>query len=369
MRQQRLPDGRIRLVYDYRGPTGTRHIKATLPAGSRIAEIIKAKAELVLKAERRSLKTQGALFEAVVDLVVRKNNGAGMSWVYDRVKEELAGPMDDTFCDRYNRYIDKLMDEKKSVNTISNHKSVVRRVLNCAWKRKMIDNMPVRDFEIELKFRKRVLTLDERNRLERVMRNPVPKDSPETKPPSYLYWSIRLAEQRPIRGLSDLWNLTRENLVLFGEGAPYIRFTAQKTGLETTVPLSDLPDVVEYLQHGIPLDCPYLFPRLEGGIDSVENLNAMSRAHWSKIGDPKNHFHELLVLAEIDDFHFHDFKRMATTDMLDGGYTAEELIDLGMYSSRKMIDLCYKKRDAMRVLRRLSVDPVWTPEQKKASNQ
>jgi integrase len=361
MRQFILPDGRVRLIYDYRGPSGPNHVKATLPAGTSIADTIKAKAELVAKAERRSLKNQVALFEHMVDTVVKQNNAAGMKWTYNRVKEELAGPIDTTFMARYNRYIDKLQDEKKSSNTIANHKSVIQRVLKTAWKRHEIDSMPVRDFGIKRNFRSRVLDGDERRRLENEMQ----------KCKSYMYWSIRLAERRPIRGLSDLWNLTRSNLVLFGEGAPYIQFTAQKTSksiANTIIPLADLPDVVEYLQGALPSDCPYLFPRLVGDFESVFDFSGMRRARWYHIGNPKHHFKALLVAAKIDNFHFHDLKRMSTTDMIDGGFTAEELIDLGMYASRRMIDLCYKKRNAMTVLRRLSVGPSVGPGVRNAAN-
>lgn len=361
MQQTTLPDGRIRLSYSYRGPDGSSKVKATLPAYTRIADIIKAKAELVQKAEKRSLKYQVTNFEDAVNVVVKQNHGAGMAWIYARVRRELAGPMDGSFVLRYNRYIDKLQDEKKTINTIANHKSVIQRVLNTAWKRRLIDDIPIRDFGIRRKFRDRVLTPFERGRLQNVMEWWV----------SHLYWSVRLAESRPIRGLSDLWNLTRDNLCLFGPGAPYIQWRARKTGLPTHIPLRDLPDVVEYLRFGIPADCPYLFPRLEGEIKSVFDFSGMSRARWFKVGDPRHHFDTLKSLALISDFHFHDFKRAATTSMLDSGYTAEDLLDLRLYATRDMIDRCYKKRDAMSVLCKIggiSVVPDVVPESEMIRN-
>jgi hypothetical protein len=209
----------------------------------------------------------------------------------------------------------------------------------------MIDNLPVRDFGIRRTFRDRVLTADERQRLENVM----------IQCGSHLYWSIRFAERRPIRSHSDLWQLTRENLILFGEGAPYIRFDQGKTGLYTILPLVDMPDMVEYFRSVLPTDSAYLFPRIDEGA-------------WSHMGDPRWHFATLLRRAGIRDFHFHDFKRIATTFMIDNGYSADELIDLGIYASRDMIDRCYKKRDAMTVLRRLSVVPGVVPPSKMVAN-
>jgi integrase len=266
--------------------------------------------------------------------------------------------MDISFVQRYNHYLDDLQNEGKSVNTISNHKSVIQRILNSAWKRRMIDDIPIRDFGIKREFRDRVLSVFERQRLENVMEWWV----------SHLYWSIRLAERRPIRGLSDIWNLTKENLVLFGEGAPYISFRAKKTGLPTIIPLSDMPEILEYLNHALPADCPFLFPRLEGSIQSVYDFKGMSKSKWYPMGDPRWHFETIKKLAKIEDFHFHDFKRIATTHMLENGYTAEDLLDLRFYATREMIDRCYKKRDAMSVLRRISVAPGVALKDKKVAN-
>lgn len=353
MQQETLPDGRIKLIYSYRGPNGPSKVKATLPRDIRIADIIKAKAALVEKAERRSLKTQDELFEDAVDIVMKYNNGAGMEWVYNRIKKDMAGPMDASMVTRFARYIDTLIDEKKSLNTIANHKSAIQRVLNVAYQRSMIDQIPIRDFSIKREFRDRVLTADERLSLENVM----------VRCKSHLYWSIKFAEKRPIRGLSDLWNLKRENLILFGEGSPYIKFYAQKTDLHTILPLVDIPEIVEYLKNALPEDCPYLFPRLDGEIESVFDFSGMKKSAWYKMGDPRSHFATLLRNAKIKDFHFHDFKRIATTAMLDSRvFTADELIDLGIYASRDMIDRCYKKRDAMTVLRRISVVPNVVPD-------
>ena len=352
MKQYRLPDGRIRLKYSYRGPAGPTKIKKTLSADTRVAEIVKEKGKLVETAERRSLKFSITRFEDIVDIVLRQNAGAGMRWVYERIRRELAGPVDTSFQVRYNRYVDLLESEEKALNTVSNHKGAIQRCLRTAFKRRMIDDIPVRDFGIRREFRDMVLTGDQRQALENVM----------IKNASHLYWSIRLAEVRPIRGRSDLWNLRKENYVRFGEGSPYLRLSARKTGLETTVPIADLPEVVEYLDRALPASCTLLFPRLNGAFTDVRDFDGMRRSSWYPMGNPRRHFGRLCRQANIVGFHFHDFKRLATTNMLENGYSAEDLMDLGFYASREMIDRCYKKRDAMTVLRRISVGPVVVPE-------
>jgi Phage integrase family. len=114
---------------------------------------------------------------------------------------------------------------------------------------------------------------------------------------------------------------------------------------------------VEYLNNALPNDCPYLFPHLTGDIESIHDFAGMKRSKWSIMGNPRKHFSWLLKRAGIEDFHFHDLKRMATTFMIENGYSADDLLDLGMYATRDMIDRCYKKRDALQVLRRISVAP------------
>lgn len=347
MLEKTNPDGSITYIYKYRNKAKGGQpctIRTTVHPGATIVEMVRAKAELIDRAEERSSLKVCALFEDVVKTVVKENAGAGMIWIYDRIKKDLSGPIDETFAGRYHSYIDKLsIDEKKSINTISNHKSCIQRVLNTAWRRGLIQDVPVRDFEIRRKFRDRVLSREERLRLENEM----------IKSKSTLYWSVRMAEKRPIRGQSDLWELTTDNLVLFGEHAPYISFNATKTELPTICPLADIPEIRDYILHGRPEGCKYLFPCHIGEISSVFDLESLNKTSWEPMGvTGRYEFEALRGAAKISDFHFHDFKHMATTDMLNNGYTAEDLLDLRFYASRNMIDKCYKKRDAFQVLKR-----------------
>lgn len=184
-------------------------------------------------------------------MLARKGD-ASKQWTYNRIRRELAGIIGTAWVQKYNRYLDTLQAEGKAVNTISNHMAAIHHVLNVAYKRRMIDDKPIREAEIKRVYRKRVLSEDERKRLENVML--------ECK--SHLYWSVRFSELRPIRK-NDLWSLTRENLILFGDVPPHIRFRAQKTSnrteTETCLPLADLPEMLSYF-HSLPAGCPWLFP-------------------------------------------------------------------------------------------------------------
>jgi integrase len=162
---------------------------------------------------------------------------------------------------------------------------------------------------------------------------------------SHLYWSVWFAERRPIRGRSDLWKLTNENLVLFGPNAPYIRFRAQKTAKrkarDTFLPLGDLPEIIEYFAHGRPVGCNYLFPRVECGAGV-------------QMGNPRRHWTYICSRAGVEDLHFHDLKHVAITYMLDNGYSARDLQNLGIQFSEKMINNVYYNYGADKVLSRVN---------------
>lgn len=348
MRQHILPDGRIRLIYDYWGPHGSRKVSKVLRHGATIEDVVAAEIELIRRKSARSLtSTDKCKFQDVVDLVLRQNNGAGMQWIYDRLKRDLAGVINNGWVQRYNRYIDALRGEGKAKNTIANHRACIMRCLNTAWKKSLINEIPIRDIDVRREFRDRVLTETERDRLETQMRKMV----------SPLYWSIRMMEARPIRK-RDLWGLRRENLVLVGDCAPYIQTRAQKTAKSrigtAIIPLGDLPEIVSYLTRAVPENCPYLFPRLIADAGSVIDFAAYKHGKWMQMIEPRRHFDLLLEAAGITDFHLHDLKRMATIFMLDHGYTSEDLLNLGFYASRMMIDKCYGKRSAMEILRKIS---------------
>lgn len=343
-----LDDGRTEIIHYYRRPDGTAtHRKKTI-ASQKQSDVIKAKMELIEECERCSLKNQEALFEELVDAVLRINDGAGMPWIYSQVRAALKGSVDDKFPKRYMRYVERLESEGKSLNTVSNHKAVIRRVLRHGYNSGVLKEMPIRKFDVEHSFRKRIWNTDE-ERLR--LFNTLEKEK------SHIYWACILLERRPIRAVSDLFRLTDDHFVR-NNGLPYLRFLAKKTSKktkenkETHIPLYTLKgevfeDLVEYFDHGRPQGCRYLFPRLEGEYSGVYDFEAMRKCNWYPMGNPKKHWNTMCKKAEIVNLHIHDLKHIATSNMIEKeGWSIERLLGMGCQFSREMVEEVYWKKNA-----------------------
>jgi integrase len=337
-----LPNGTTEVRHYYRTPQGVSTHKArTVPGHSKTAAI-KVKAALIEEVEKelRSLKDPQKKepdWGDLCDVAFKIKNGSGMPWVYNLVKKGLAGKVDEKFPARYERYIMRMELEEKSVNTISNHKSVIRRILNVAYQSGRIDVIPIRKFNIEQKFRQRVWqSEEERLRLFNTM----------IKERSHLYWAVVLLERRPIRAVSDLFRLTDGNLVRIN-GLPVLSFLAKKTGKNeknTFIPLYDkqgnvFDDVMNYLHRIRPRDCPLLFPRI------------FDDGRWEPMGNPKKHWNTMVRKAKITDLHIHDLKHVATTNMIEEGWSIEALMAMGCQFSEKMIRKVYWQQKAEKFLR------------------
>lgn len=327
---KKLPDGRFKIVYDYRKPDGTAtHAQKTLPADSKKSDLVKAQAELIEAAEKRSLKFTSVLFEDIVDAAVRKNKGGGQPWIYKEIRERFSGiPVDKTFISEYEDYLEDLEDEDYAQNSINHRKSAIRFCLNHAYETGKIDSIPIRKWNISYKFRDRIWTADEKQRIYNVMQ----------QINSHLYWAVWISERRPIRK-GDLIKLKNENLILFGPNAPYIRFRAGKTKSDTYLPLAELPEVVEYFKTGRG-DSEYLFPSYDGGC-----LGNFSR-HWNYILRGSDKFKG----AQVEDFKWHDLRHVAFTYMLDHGYTIQHLLNLGIGLTEEVIKKVYYNYSADKVL-------------------
>jgi len=335
-----LPDGRTRIVYHYRKEDGTAtHAQITVES-QRTPDIVKAKAELLSRIEQRDITERVILFEDIVDMAVKKGSANGQPWVYKAIREGLKGPVDKSFSGRFDDYIEDMEDEEKSTNTICHHKGAVRVCLNLAVKKGLLDRSPIRDYNIRLQFRDRVWTEEEKLKIYNTMQ----------EIDSHLYWSVWFAERRPIRGRSDLWRLTDDDLVLFGPNAPYIRFRARKTAKrkprDTYLPLGELPEILEFFKTGRPAGCNLLFPHVETDRKGITK--------WEPMGNPRRHWSYICEQAGVEDLHFHDLKHVAITYMLDHGYTVRDLQNLGIQFSEDMINRVYYNYGADKVLQKMN---------------
>ena len=351
MRAIKRDDGGVTYAYSFRDTTGrTKNVQTTVYS-SVLADHIRAQADLIEKADKkRSLKNSGVKFGELVDSVVKKNQGGGQPWVYAAIKKHFGTLfVGDSLVREYHDYIEDLENDDYSHNTIQHHKSAIRRVLNYAYETGRIDSIPIRKFDISFEFRDRIWNSDQErlkffNKMIEIR--------------SHLYWSMLLLEKRPIRAKSDLWRLTDDNLILFGEGAPYLRFVAKKTSnknaiqKETFIPLKGVPEIVEYLTKGRPANCSLLFPNvyLPKG-KSVFDFEFMRTAEWTEMGSPKKHFNYICEKSGILDLHIHDFKHMAMKHMIEEeNFTIEQLTAFGVQFDDKLIKKVYWQKNAIKMM-------------------
>jgi len=335
------PDGKTRIKHPYRRADGRATWKQVTVDSQDKRVVAKAMLDLVNACDGsltdKTWSTLSADYQSV-------RGDQGMAWYYGKLETEFGRrKIGRRFIQHYERFIQRLRGDGLAPNTIANMKSVIMRVLNHAYRHGKISDVPIKDWNIERTYRQRVWVGDERLRFYNKMQS---VDSP-------IYWSVRFAEERPVRGRSDLWNLTDENLILFGPGAPYIRYRPEKTRRErqeyTYLPLIDIsPDILDYLTRCRPKGCPYLFPSV--GTERNANVTKLAPGEWRKIGYPIKHWRWLCTKAGIHDFRFHDLKHVAITHMISTlGYTVERLKELGIQYSEQSVNV-YWCRDAFSAL-------------------
>lgn len=276
-------------------------------------------------------------FSECVKHTTKDNGGAGMSSVYAIIDRELGKyRVDRNFVFRYQALIEDLKAGGKAVNTIANYKSCIQHVLKKAWTSHILNEIPIRDFGIKREFRSRIWTSEERTRI-----------YAKLDPDKNLYWMVYFAERNPIRKM-DIVNLTRDNLVLVGPHAPYIRFQPKKTARRAPKPciLVDLDEAIlarfNDLLRRFP-DCPYLFPEI------FHNKKTGDR--WGYQGNPKKGFEHACENAKVYDFHFHDLKHVAITGLLKAGVSRDDLKKRGIQLSDRSIDV-YDETDAFDTIHR-----------------
>jgi integrase len=284
-------------------------------------------------------------FSTLLKRTLRENDGAGMRHTYNVIDREIGSfRVDSQFQRHFDSMVDRLNDRELSTNTIANYQAIVKRILNFGYKMRMIEEIPIRSFDIHREFRDRVWTEDERSSIYKTM----------NEIGSHLFWSVYFSERNPIRSRSDLWQLKNDDLVLKGLYAPYIRFRPKKTGSrkqrDTYLPEID-DNMLEYFEQKksrLP-DCDFLFPRV---------WKTKAGFKWAPMGNPRRHWEYVCTKSGVEDLHFHDLKHVAISWMLharntDGSarYTRQDLKDLGIQYSDAAID-CYLNLDAESVLSR-----------------
>ncbi len=284
--------------------------------------------------------------ECVSTYLQEKGPGGFSDICYRRASEELGRlyPDKNNFATAYSRYCFRLEASDMAVNTVNNHKIVIRTVCNWAYKTARCGHPTVRDWQLKKgNERNRVLSINEALSIENKFR----------ELDSHLLMPFLFSLKNPIRK-RDLFKLPRTALkkeVRDGTLIYYVEFQAKKTKrhiVTTTLPYID-SDFVRY-EESLPADCPWLFPMV--GTPRNGSVTQLQPGKWRKILDADRHFNTVLRGLGITDFKFHDLKHCAITYMLEHGYQYGDLGLLGierspktqrLYDNRNQIDLIASK--------------------------
>lgn len=182
--------------------------------------------------------------------------------------------------------------------------------------------------------------------------NVIEKQAPHILP------MTRFAFQIPCRK-SELINMKREDLDLINNAIRLRNGTTKNDqGLWKPIP----PDMVKYFRT-LPATCPYLFYRMKGD-------------KYLPLGDFKRAWKTCLDLAGIRDFHFHDTRAQAATDMIDNGTPERVVMQVAGWKT-DMLGKRYYNRDGKKALslvrfsnevRTLGADTLEENEKREAGN-
>lgn len=131
---------------------------------------------------------------------------------------------------------------------------------------------------------------------------------------------------------SELVNMRREDLDLFNNAIRVRNGTTKNdAGIWKPIP----PDLLPYFR-ALPAACTFLFYRLEGG-------------KYHPIGDFKKAWKTCLSLAGIRDYHFHDTRAQAATDLIDNGTPERVVMQIAGWKT-DMLGRRYYNRDGKKAL-------------------
>lgn len=132
---------------------------------------------------------------------------------------------------------------------------------------------------------------------------------------------------------SELINMRREDLDLFNNAIRVRNGTTKNdAGIWKPIPPGDL---LQYFRT-LPAACPYLFFRKVGET-------------FQSIGDFKRAWKTCLRLAGIGDYHFHDTRAQAATDLIDNGTPERVVMQIAGWKT-DMLGRRYYNRDGKKAL-------------------
>jgi integrase len=159
----------------------------------------------------------------------------------------------------------------------------------------------------------------------RALLNVMEKQAPHLVP------ITRFALQVPCRK-SELVKMRKEDLDLFSN-AIRVRNGTTKNDMGIWKPIP--PDMIGYFR-SLPAECPYLFFRFKGG-------------RYHPLGDFKKSWTTCRRLAGIGDYHWHDTRAQAATDLIDNGTPERVVMQIAGWKT-DMLGRRYYNRDGKKAL-------------------
>lgn len=246
---------------------------------------------------------------------------------FERMKKELGnvriGELQERFRNYWNilrRTTSKQTGELLANSTINHYTVMAKAALNMCVRDGLLEKNPLEFIEI-LKIIPRDVVLSETDQ-ERLLKV-IDKEAP------HLSQIIRFALAVPSRR-TELVNLRREDLDLFNM-CVRVRHENAKGNRGSWKPIpEELHDYFRQLRS----DTEFLFYRL---VDKKP----------VSLGNFRRAFVRCLELAEIEDWHFHDFRHLSATGLLNAGNPEQVVSQIAGWTSGNMIKQYYH-RDGMR---------------------
>ena len=244
-----------------------------------------------------SFSTSITTFKHIIDYYLERNAIDRYSRTYlNKLKEDLGNVEISEMRDRFDRYLLFLKKMKSkntgrvlTNNTINRYIAWAKAAVNCALRAGRVKNNPLQHFQkLPTKPRDRMLTEEEKQRLIEVVKNEAP----------HVYPIVLFSLLVPCRR-GELVSLKRTD---YNMVTNTIHVPAEITKMKRPC-IKPVPDCLTEYFRSIPVECPYLFFRREGG-------------RYLPIGNFRKSWIRCLKLAGIENYRFHDQRRGAYTDLL-----------------------------------------------------
>lgn len=298
---------------------------------------LKAELRKQAETEARSLKHDSTIqnFGEVLDYYLRFKGKKHLvaPAAFMRMQEDLGAVSIGEIQQRFKSYWLNLQKTRSrqtgdylAPSTINHYTVMAKAAVNMCLKDGLILENPLKHIPI-LKVIPRDVTLSEIDR-QRLL-NVIDREAP------HLSAIIRFALEVPSRK-SELVNLKREDLDLIN-GAVRVRHGNAKGDNGSWKPIP--PGYLTEYFRKLPADTEYLFFRTVRGKPVY-------------LGNFRRAFVRCLKIAGIKDWHFHDFRHEAATELLNAGNPEQIVCQIAGWKSGNMIRTYYHK-DGLRAVRQV----------------